>query len=404
MFRAAQRLMNLETQPPTSSAIYNPRSQKLLAMSIQRTEGGGLLYLSLGEVDGGGITTLSSLKIVKELMHRVQGILGLSEPPRPSDCFDFIVGSGFGGIIALMLGRLRMTVDQALVSLSGIMEAAFSDKNNVLEARAAKFKSKNLKAAIAKLVQTYAGSSDARLIDEQTSEVKCKTFVCAMLANHHGKPVRLRTYWAGKNQTTNYTIREALLATCAIPQLFEPVALEELLGRKLSTDIFPNQHVACVLSIGAGQTRVADILDSHDRVLSKSDDVIDVLKLIAEDCESRAEDMAWRFRETTNLYFRFNVEQGMQSITESEWKRAPAVIAHTTAYKILALPNSHIFKVKTCPEPSPNFTGREEVLTMMNEYYFSDSTGEQRAFVLHGPTRYGKTQIARKFVSQYGHR
>lgn len=177
------------------------------------------------------------------------------------------------------------------------------------------------------------------------------SFVCVMLAHHHGKPIRLRTYESGKSRTANYTILEALLATCAIPQLFEPMTLEELPGLETiyvaaglgcrnpitelleeSSDVFPDRHVAGVFSVGAGQTRVADILDSQYRVLSKSEDVIDILKLIAEDCEARAEEMAWRFRETTDLYFRFNVEQGMQTITESDWKQVSKVIAHTTTY------------------------------------------------------------------------
>lgn len=80
-----------------------------------------------------------------------------------------------------MLGRLHMTADQALVSLSGITKAAFSEKNNVLGARSAKFKSKNLRAAFTNLIQTYASNSDARLIDEQASQVKCKTRVVLLV-------------------------------------------------------------------------------------------------------------------------------------------------------------------------------------------------------------------------------
>ncbi|KAF8602623.1 FabD/lysophospholipase-like protein [Ceratobasidium sp. AG-I] len=418
-------------------------------MSVQRTEDEGLVYLSL---DGGGITTLSSLKIIKELMHRVQGILGLSEPPRPCDCFDFIVGSGFGGIIAIMLGRLRMTADEALVSLATIMRAAFSERNNVLQTRAAKFRSKNLDKAITDLVETYTNDSNSHLIGDQTDGKNCKTFICVMLAHHHGRPVRLRTYWNGRNQTTNYTIREALLATCAIPQLFEPVALEELSGPETiyvaaglgcrnpitelleeSSDIFPNQHVACVLSIGAGQTRVADILDSHDRVLSKSDDVIDILRLIAEDCESKAEEMARRFRETTDLYFRFNVEQGLQTIDKPDIQQAGNVVAHAVAYnlesntdqkltqaaKAITQRKKHVttsqlagiisaststFHVKICPHPSPSFTGRKTILEMMRKHFFGGQKGGQLSFILFGLGGSGKTQIARMFIKENGER
>ncbi len=42
-----------------------------------------------------------------------EGIV-LADEPRPCDVFDLIVGTSTGGLIAVMLGRLHMTVDECI--------------------------------------------------------------------------------------------------------------------------------------------------------------------------------------------------------------------------------------------------------------------------------------------------
>lgn len=66
-------------------------------------------------LDGGGVRGLSSLLIIQKLMHEVQRITVESgqatandTPPLPCEVFDLICGTSTGGLIAIMLGRLRM--------------------------------------------------------------------------------------------------------------------------------------------------------------------------------------------------------------------------------------------------------------------------------------------------------
>jgi patatin-like phospholipase/acyl hydrolase len=66
-------------------------------------------------LDGGGVRGLSSLLIVRSLMHEVQRVLvknGQAKTgdrlPVPCQYFDLICGTSTGGLIAIMLGRLRM--------------------------------------------------------------------------------------------------------------------------------------------------------------------------------------------------------------------------------------------------------------------------------------------------------
>jgi patatin-like phospholipase/acyl hydrolase len=66
-------------------------------------------------LDGGGVRGLSSLLIVQRLMHEVHRIMthkgqvtADGKLPLPCEYFDLICGTSTGGLIAIMLGRLRM--------------------------------------------------------------------------------------------------------------------------------------------------------------------------------------------------------------------------------------------------------------------------------------------------------
>ncbi|KAL2824652.1 acyl transferase/acyl hydrolase/lysophospholipase [Aspergillus cavernicola] len=77
------------------------------------TKGPPLRILSL---DGGGVRGYSMLILLQELMHRIY-VETEGKPPRrdqipkPCDHFDLITGTGTGGLIALMLGRLRLDLE-----------------------------------------------------------------------------------------------------------------------------------------------------------------------------------------------------------------------------------------------------------------------------------------------------
>jgi patatin-like phospholipase/acyl hydrolase len=74
--------------------------------------------LRILSLDGGGIRGISSLYILKDLLEQVERdrkvaarnteLRELSAPLRPCEIFDLICGTGTGGLIALMLGRLEM--------------------------------------------------------------------------------------------------------------------------------------------------------------------------------------------------------------------------------------------------------------------------------------------------------
>ena len=70
-------------------------------------------------IDGGGIKGYTALLILKRIFDAIRveakkEKIDLADEPRPCDVFDLIVGTSTGGLIAIMLGRLHMTVDECI--------------------------------------------------------------------------------------------------------------------------------------------------------------------------------------------------------------------------------------------------------------------------------------------------
>jgi len=63
-------------------------------------------------LDGGGVRGLSSLLILREIMEEIGRRAQARDPPLPCQYFDLIGGTSTGGLIAIMLGRLRMVFYQ----------------------------------------------------------------------------------------------------------------------------------------------------------------------------------------------------------------------------------------------------------------------------------------------------
>ncbi|KAH8917572.1 hypothetical protein BT69DRAFT_1192873, partial [Atractiella rhizophila] len=78
--------------------------------------------------DNGGICTFSTLYMLEVVMLHVGNLLDVpeGEEVRPCDVFDLICGTSTGGWIALMLGRLGMTVRQSISAYEEIVQDVFS--------------------------------------------------------------------------------------------------------------------------------------------------------------------------------------------------------------------------------------------------------------------------------------
>ncbi|KAF8575496.1 hypothetical protein K439DRAFT_1623547 [Ramaria rubella] len=233
-------------------------------------------------IDGGGIRGLSSLLLLRELMSRIAIAMNKDVSPtviRPADCFDLIVGTGTGGISALFLGRLRMTVDEAINEYRTVAEAAFKPSSaNLWCFRKSNTLLKNgvrLEAAIAEVAGRFLGDHNARLEELSTGAqmTTCRTAILACQnANVNAPPYVFRSY-ATTQPASHFAIHEVARATVSHQDLFPAVFLGDppvqfmdagFVGHNNPTrtalfeaaSIWPESQIGCLVSLGAGGQKI----------------------------------------------------------------------------------------------------------------------------------------------------
>ena len=87
--------------------------------------------------------------------------------PRPCDYFDLIVGSGTGGLIAIMLGRLRMNTKECMKVYFEMTRKVFETDKTIIGIpyRSTLFKASLLEDAIRACVRNFENRSDEDLDD-----------------------------------------------------------------------------------------------------------------------------------------------------------------------------------------------------------------------------------------------
>ncbi|KAH8823058.1 acyl transferase/acyl hydrolase/lysophospholipase, partial [Flagelloscypha sp. PMI_526] len=277
---------------------------------------------------------LSAFPILEEMMQRA-GYSRISESKLvdqenaskalPCECFDYIIGSGEGGWLALMLGRLGMSVSQAQKAYITIRHKV---SNASQDQRAA-----TLEECLMDMVETMTISSNQdEKLQASTNRSACDTAVLAMTSAHLAAPTVFRTYSVRKNATQNCSIWSAIRACTADPKVFPPaqiggqnyisasvadnsnpidVALEEV---KM---LWPDMKLGAVVSIGSGH---------RGPISAESPDFTEHL----------AKDPGQSWQRTVragNLpYYRFNVDQGLQWLSSSKANYINTIFAHSSSY------------------------------------------------------------------------
>ncbi|KAG9247976.1 acyl transferase/acyl hydrolase/lysophospholipase [Calycina marina] len=123
------------------------------------TKGPPLRILSL---DGGGVRGYSMFIIIQELMHRTYVEIHGQAPrrdqiPKPCDQFDMICGTGTGGLIAIMLGRLRLDLETCKEVYVRMTRKVFETDKTIagIPYRSTLFKASKLEEAIKECVKEH---------------------------------------------------------------------------------------------------------------------------------------------------------------------------------------------------------------------------------------------------------
>ena len=109
--------------------------------------------------------------------------INMQNPPKPCEVFDLICGTSTGGLMAIMLGRLRMSVQEAIDAYLDLSKRVFAPKHrhnlvagllNVANTRG-KCDSAALEAAIKEVIEKSlgVGHKDDKLLDAGSSPDSC---------------------------------------------------------------------------------------------------------------------------------------------------------------------------------------------------------------------------------------
>ncbi|KAH7012172.1 acyl transferase/acyl hydrolase/lysophospholipase [Microdochium trichocladiopsis] len=308
-------------------------------------------------LDGGGIRGISSLLILENIMEQIRDAERLDHVPRPCDRFDLIGGTSTGGIIAIMLGRLGMTVDECIRAYRSVARQAFTPKTKTIlqKPRSGAFSATALEAAIKQTVREFCVESECveRRRQGQTTMGTCphgdalfrsksctKTTVLAITKDNVDAPPTLFKTYDTSTALDGCTIWQVARATSAATTFFKPIKVgrdeiefidagfgynnpcELLIGEAQRQ--FPDHGQMQVLSIGTGLGDVVEISSSWTSIIK-------ALKQMATSSERVATELHDRYR-GSGCYYRFNVEQGLRDVTLSDWEKSSTISAHTLNY------------------------------------------------------------------------
>ncbi|KAF1935899.1 phospholipase, patatin family protein, partial [Clathrospora elynae] len=115
-------------------------------------------------LDSGGVRGLLALMILEQLMEAVNP----DAPPKPCDYFDMIGGTSTGGLIAIILGRLRISVADCIAAYLSLSERVFRKTRHRVTVKGkvqGRFDAKELAQAVKKVVKQQGMQEDALLKD-----------------------------------------------------------------------------------------------------------------------------------------------------------------------------------------------------------------------------------------------
>jgi hypothetical protein len=170
------------------------------------------------------------------------------------------------------------------------------------------------------------------------------SFVVASPRINTGTKICLRTYPILTSLPSNITIIEAVLATCAAHPIFSPVSSgsgyrkKEYIGAGLGSNNPVRELITEAHSLFGGESSVSCLLslgNGHPGIIPLAPDERDIslhrLRDLMNDCEQRAQEMEQQLGRA-GIYFRFSVEQGMQTEYPGQAADPSWILAQTESY------------------------------------------------------------------------
>lgn len=353
---------------------------------------------SILSLDGGGVRNFSSLLILRELMRVVgecerlmnqeakssaysplvnclpdEGPSPLKRGPisvpgyLPCHYFDYVSGTSTGGLIAIMLGRLRMTVDEAIEEYKGLSAKVFGKSASLWKRLLANHDSierrDGLRDPFDSLPPTRLPSPQEQADQFKSDPARCRTIVCSMKSNEDKDfqaPFLFRSYDRKSSYTPHtpfernpgdpntFAIWQVAQATSAALTYFKPVHLFEARYYDAATNLNnPSWEAVREVSLLAKESHDAiDLLLSVGGGNSKSNnpklrfgtgtllqELADISEIVHHKVMLESEVQGFE-------YFRLDVKEGLRAVRMNEWK--PKSGDDTTLDKIEVATNDYL--------------------------------------------------------------
>ncbi|KAH8834513.1 hypothetical protein DL96DRAFT_1757253 [Flagelloscypha sp. PMI_526] len=325
--------------------------------TLERKNDEGKLLLSL---DSGWIESpsiFSQVLVVDELMHHYEFEMGLpGNSAKPHEVFDMIIGTGSGGILAAMLGPLKMTTREALPALFNLHQSTFNPPVswkaklfdfvnwlvyyitvcltyifvNWLTHERSTLKSHSthptpqilgdrLAKAIQNLVEQRLGKDSLEMKMQNIEQLipSCKFAVTAMTSAHVARPTVFRGY-RSRTTSPDCTLVDAIRATMANARLFPAITLGDPVSETyIGSDaghpnpietvlqeaemIFRERSIAAIISIGSGK---------HETILVNGPaDFPEAMVKLVSSAQAASERASSQFTHHPESYYRLDVDQ-----------------------------------------------------------------------------------------------
>ncbi|KAH8797328.1 WD40-repeat-containing domain protein [Flagelloscypha sp. PMI_526] len=296
----------------------------------------GIALLSL---DGGRWEThgaLTQIHIVEDIIDQYEFENDLEAGSvKVSDIFDYVIGTGTGGLVACMLGPLGMSTADAKEAYIRLWDSNFSTQNQSSE------RTETLKCALKSLLDAHTEGADHLLSEMKMINVgkltpSCKFALTATTAANRSKPVLLRAY-RGRGSSIQCTLLEALLATLSDGQMLPPISIGVGISERLLATtnrycnpvealfeeipvIFNSRFISAIVSVGSGHPTTVPLHGGEDFAI----DVID----LSRSCHELSESAAAQFLDNPNIFTRFDVN----GFDLSRTIQPGDLISHTRSY------------------------------------------------------------------------
>ncbi|KAL8923981.1 MAG: hypothetical protein Q9208_004265 [Pyrenodesmia sp. 3 TL-2023] len=324
-------------------------------------------------LDGGGVRGYSSLLLLKRLMDEIASaeegmdpqagtsafspLIDLTSPYsdhmmkeldntyRPCHYFDYIGGSSTGGLIAIMLGRLRMTVDECLNAYKKLSATVFEKPTSLLKRSLHKYSSATRRKTLEQLFamwQPAQPSANEQMGKFKSDAVRCRTIVCSNrwdLSEKISYPYVFRSYEyrhvtrhtmdsflypRNPDDSPEFDIWQVARATSAAPSYFKSTRLFEYryydaavninnpsleMYKEVSLLNQAHESVELLLSLGTGNARKNTTKPKH------------ALQKVLDDISDLVHQKIKAVRKQDDFtYYRWDVQNGLEDVRLDEWK------------------------------------------------------------------------------------